>query len=95
MTSLVEPSTLTQGTEFKSHSTLQKGSMADSTAALPQRLAAAMFTSTTDVPPHTSAGPLSIRKLELDQKKMGSTGHPHGIAKATNIQNLPIEGAHT
>lgn len=90
MATLAQPSTLTQGTEFKSHSTLQKGSVADTTtAAVPRR---SQLASTADTPhPHASQGPLTARKLELE-KKMESKKHHHSISKTTNI---PIEEAHT
>jgi hypothetical protein len=95
MVSLAQPSTLTQGTEFKSHSTLQKGSMAaeSAAAALPRQVA--LLTSATEVSSHTPRGPLTARKAELERKKMGSKGRHHSVPKATNIQSIHIEGAHT
>ena len=90
MATLAQPSTLTQGTEFKSHSTLQKGSIADTTtAAVPRPF---QLASTADTPhPHASQGPLTARKLELEKKKMELKKHHHSISKTTNI---PIEEAH-
>ena len=92
MTSLADPSSLTQGTGFKSYSTLQKASVADTTitVALPRPAQLAPPTA-----PPTSRGPLATRKMELERKKQGSKGRHHGIAKTTNIHSVEIEGAHT
>lgn len=81
-TSLCDPSTQTLGTEFKSHSTLQKESVAEifggpatttiTAAALPNPAKLAPPTETRPLPP--SRGLLTSRKIELDSKKAGSKG---------------------
>ena len=99
--SLGDPSCLTQATEQKSHSTLHRVSFADTatataTAALPgphSKSSQAAASTSAPASARGSSGLLMIRKNALD-KKSGCKGRSQGIAKVTQIQQKPLEGAH-
>ena len=98
MAPLGDPSVLTQGTEFKSHSTLHRVSFADTasmtTAALPhpRRHAQQLATPTAEaaMPTSPARGLLTMRKLELDRKKSGSKVRYHGVTKSSQIKKETV-----
>lgn len=101
VTSLGDPSILTQGTELKSQSTLHRVSFADTatatgTAALPgphSKSSQAATSASAPANARGSGGLLMMRKKALD-KKSGHKGHGQGIAKVIQIPQKPLEGPH-
>lgn len=89
MASLGMPSTLTQGTELKSHSTLHRVSFADTataadTAALPHSHKPSCRVQS-EPTLGSVRGPLATRKAALEQKQSGSKGHNQSAAKVMQI----------
>ena len=98
--SLGVPSTLTQGTEMKSHSTLHRVSFADiatatATAALPHAHSKTGQTLPSEPKSSPAAssrgGLLTMRKAALERKRSGCRGCNKGVPKVKQIHHSPSE----